>query len=277
MRRLVLVVGLILLVLLAGCGGGFDFDTGTDTTSTVTPAPVPTDDPLSNPPTGLSEKGITNSSALANAHGEALANTSFTIQSSRTLTASNGTRLVDTTSIRRVGANHEYWTTEQAFNGTHAEFAGMPVENVNSWRNGVRRIYQLQGPNDTEYRMFPSDSDVVPTNRQPLLSFYMHAESTTVSTANGRIRVSMTIGPEARIGSQLPVDMTERTVILTLTETGRVERYRLEYAGRLINDSSTAVRGVRVTRFTRLGETSPKQPDWVATARNMSTVKPEVG
>jgi hypothetical protein len=153
----------------------------------------------------------------------------------------------------------------------------MPVENVNSWRNGVHRFHQLQGPNDTEYRTSPSDSDVVPTDRQQLLSFYMHAESTAVSTANGRIRVSINIGPEARIGPQLPVNMTERRVILTLTETGRVERYRLEYDGRLTNDSSTAVRGVRVTRFTRLGETSPKQPDWVATARNRSTVKPEVG
>lgn len=276
MRRLVSVVGIVSLVLLAGCGGGFGFDTGTDISKTVTPVRVPTDDPLSNLPTGLSEEGVTNSSALADAHTEAFVNTSFTLQSNRTLVASNGTRLIDTSSVWRVGANHNCWTTERAFNGTYAWIARAPVENVNinsvsTWHNRKHEFYQLQRPNGTEYRIYATDSGVDPTGRQQLLSYYRHAESTTVSTANGRIRLSMSIGPEIRMGSQLAVNVTERTVILTLTETGRVERYRYEYIGRLSNDPNTAVKGVRVARFTGVGETSPERPDWVTTARNTTT------
>ena len=279
MRQLISIVGLVFLVLLAGCGGGFGFDTGTETSSTVTPAPVPTDDPLSSPPTGLSEDGITDSSALADAHAEALANTSFTIKRNHTLITPNGTRLVDTTSVRRIGANHSHWTIERAFNGTNARSFERIVEHLGIWFNGTHGFYQFQGPNETAYRVLLGIGGVEdPTSRPLLLSYYVQAESTTVSTENGRIQLRANLEPENKRSPFMPtVNVTEQTVVLTLTETGRVERYRVEYIGRLVNGSDMVVEGVRVGRFTRLGETQLERSDWIPTARNATNAREQTG
>ncbi|WP_049899832.1 DUF7537 family lipoprotein [Halococcus agarilyticus] len=275
MRRLAAVVGLVSLVLLAGCSGT-GFDTGTETPATVTPAPVPTDDPLSDPPDGLSEDGITDSFALADAHADALANTSFTVRRNHTLVASNGTRLVDTSSVQRIRADHSRWMVERSYNGTYAQFARRPVTDVDSWFNGSHGLYRLQGQNGTEYFVFPITGASGPVGRQQLISYYTLTESTAVSTANGRIRLEMNVRPETnRPISPLRVNVTERTVALTLTETGRVERYRVEYTGRLRSDPNTTVEGVRVVRFRGLDETTVERPDWIATARNATAARGE--
>lgn len=281
MRRAAPIVGFVALVLLAGCGGGFGFaaetpseDTVTDTPASLTPMPVPTDDPLSDPSPGLSEEGITDRFALANAHAEALTNTSLTLRRNRTLIAANGTRLVDITTVSRIGANHTHVMTEQTFNSTYERFFGIPVEHLDNWFNGTYGFYRLQGPNGTEYRALPSigTGTTTLTGRDELLSYYLQAEATDVSTANGRILLRASVRPENKTGSaSIPaVNVTERTVALTLTESGRVERYRTEYRGRLVNDPETTVAGVRVVRFTTVGETTVERPGWVPIARNAS-------
>lgn len=279
MRRSVPVVGLVFIILLAGCGGGFGFDTGTDTLSTVTPAPVPTDYPLSDSPTGLSEDGITDSFALADAHAEALANTSFTLRRNHTLIASNGTRLVDTSSVQRVGADRNRSTFERTFDDAYGRSFRGPAKHLSSWYNGTYWFYRIQRPNETEYRALPHTGGVVePTGRQQLLSYYVQAESTTVSTANGRIRLRANLEPGNKTSPSMPaVNVTEQTVVLTLTETGRVERYRVEYSGRLVSDPDTTVEGVQTVRFTGLGETTLERPDWIATARNATTASARAG
>ena len=269
MRRSVAVVGLVSFVLLAGCAGGFGFDTNTDAAPTLTPAPVPTDDLLSDLPPGLSEDGITDSFALADTHAEALTNTSFTVRRNRTLVAANGTRLVDRSSVQRVDDTQRRSTVERTFDGTVVQFFRGPVERVESWFNGTLWIQRRQRTNETKYRMLPPLGAADLTARQQLVSYYVEGESTAVTTTNGRIRLRANLRPRIANSPTTPaVNVTERTVVLTLTETGRVERYRAEYTGRLVNDLDTTVEGTRIVRFTGLGETNVERPDWIAAARN---------
>lgn len=274
-RTITLAVCLVVFLCLAGCNafGG----TETAETPVVTPADVPTDAPLSDLPAGLSPGGITDSSALANAHAAALSNTSFTVQRTSTLTAANGTRLINVTSVQHVGAthSHSHWTTEVVVDGTYARFllTKTPVKQIIGWFNGTYIFYQLQGPNGTEYLTLPFNR-VDLTYRQQLRSYYLQAESTRVSAANGQVQLRVTMTPENKHHILMPaVNVTEQTVVLTLTKTGRVERYRVEYTGHLVNAPDTVVDGVTVVQFTALGETTVDRPEWVATARNASATR----
>jgi hypothetical protein len=269
MHRVVPLVGLVMLVLLGGCGEVFDATS--EEPAGVTPASVPTDGPLSDIP-GLSATGITDPSTLTHAHAAALSNTSFTVRSTQTLTAANGTRLIDKTSVQRVRSDHRHWRTETTYNGMEAGFFQTPIEHTNSWFNGSHVFFQLQGPNGTEYRVFPGG--INPTDRQRLFSYYLQAEATTVSLVNGTIRLHATIVSEHEQSAWQPrVNITERTITVTMTETGRVTQYRVEYTGRLAKAPATVVKGRRTVQFTALGETTVERPEWIATARNASVPK----
>lgn len=272
MRRTIPLVALAVLALLAGCSGGLGL--GADSPTGETTA-SPTDDSLGDTPPGLSEENITDGFALADAHADALANTGFTVRTDRTLTADNGTRLEDVTEVRRVAANHSHVAAEATFDGSQGRMLGTPVDRVDSWFDGSRLLYRLRGPNGTEYAAFnlnDSTVDVVdPTEWKALRSYYLHAESSTVSAANGSIELRMNVTREDSNAASGPaVDVTERTVTVTMTESGLVERYRVEYAGQLADDPDTSVEGVRVVEFAALGETSVERPDWLPAARNAS-------
>jgi hypothetical protein len=257
-------VWLVVLLCLARCnafGGG-----ETAEPPVVTPADVPTDNPLSDLPPGLSPAGITDSSALATAHAKALSNTSFTVRSTRTLTAANGTQLVDTTSVQRVRSDHRRWRAKIVYNGTEGWGFGPPIERRASWFNGSHIFFQLQGPNGTAYRVL--SGGLTPTNRQQLRSYYLQAEVTTVTAVNGTIRLHATIVPPDEQPTWPPnVNITERTITLMMTETGRVTQYRIEYTGRVATAPATVVTGMHTVRFTTLGETTVDRPEWVPTAR----------
>jgi hypothetical protein len=255
-------VWLVVLLCLAGCnafGGGESAET-----PAVTPAAVPTDAPVSDLPPGLSPAGITDTSALADAHAKALANTSFTVRSTRTLTAANGTRLLDRTSVQRVRSDHRRWRVKTVYNGTLSRGFGMPIEHQTSWFNGSHILVQFQRPNGTEYTMYPGRD---PTGRQQLRSYYLQAKTTTVSVVNGTIRLHATLTTADQQATLLPnVTITEQSLTLMMTQTGRVTQYRIEYTGRRSNGSTT-VKGVRTVQFTALGETTVDRPEWVPTAR----------
>lgn len=271
MPRLAPEVVLVVLAVLAGCSGGVvpEVDTTSRTETTVRPSGG-----IANLPPGLSEESITDSDALADAHAEALANTSFTVRSRHTITTADGSRIFDRTSVRRVAADHSRWSTVTTFERPYPTVLVMPVKRMDFWYNGTHVLNRRRGPNGTEYAIFPTVRAPYPTGRQTLLSYYLRETSTTVSTDNGSITLHLTVRPENRLSASTPrVNVTEQTVTVTLTESGRVERYRTEYAGRLANDSDTSVEGERVVRFTALGETTVERPEWVASARNASSLR----
>lgn len=263
MKRSVPLAALAVLVLLAGCNGGFGI-----TESAQSPTP---DAPAETPP-GLSASNVTDGFALADAHADALAGANFTVRGRHTLTAANGTRLVNATAVRQVAADHDRVATQRTFDGARERPFETPVDRVDSWSNESHLHYRLSGPNGTEYTVSNVSGgrvDVVdPTGRRTLQSYYLHAESSTVAAVDGSIELRLTLSPDVNASATPPVDVTERTATVTMTESGRVERYRVEYTGRLRNAPDTTVEGVRVVEFGALGETAVERPAWIPAARN---------
>lgn len=87
-RKPVAAVALVLVVVLAGCGGSGQPDPGTETpspgpestpTATATPTPS-TSNLFESMPPGVSEEGVTNRTALLDAHANALDGTAVTVE-----------------------------------------------------------------------------------------------------------------------------------------------------------------------------------------------------
>jgi hypothetical protein len=60
-------------------------------------------------------------------------------------------------------------------------------------------------------------------------------------------------------------------VSVRMTEMGRVERFRIKYAGRLASEPNATVEYVSISRYTAVGETTVERPDWLPAARNATT------
>ncbi|MFD1515230.1 hypothetical protein [Halomarina rubra] len=259
MRR-TLSLALVVVVCLAGCSGGVGNDA--ETRAPSSPAAVPTDDPLEHPPDGLDATGIDDPFALADAHTAALANTSFTVRQNQTLTAANGTVLVDSTTTTRIASDHG--RTRSTTNGTGdvTRFFDRPVTRVEGWYDGQRHYYRGVGPNGTAV------VDVVrlgtPGQRAELAlePFYLGAETVSVTPAGSDLELRLR-GPAGNltVGGER-VEVTQATVTVRLTNEGRVEHYRIEFEGRLADAPETRVEGVETVRYSAVGSTTVERPDW---------------
>ena len=275
MHRTIPIVCFVFLILLAGCNGVFNSNPHTDgTTSPLTPAPVPTDNPLNDLPDGLAKNGITDSFALANDHENSLININYTVRTKYTVTVSNGSRLVDTTSVQKVSANHDRWTKNKTLNGTYTNYRSANIRKQKVWYNGSFLFQKTQKATQTTYNHYrPSNYAYLdPTDKQHLLSYYLSANRTKVTIKDGLIEVRGALPPETSNSVVEPaINMTKRTITVKLTKSGRVEQYRVRYVGRLVNDPSTTINGIRVVRFSAHNKTTLERPDWVATTRNANS------
>ncbi|MFC5973278.1 hypothetical protein ACFPYI_18260 [Halomarina salina] len=270
MRPPHLAVVLTALVLLAGCGGVFDGDANAPASST--PANVPTDDPMADPPAGLDADGITDSFALVDTHDRAVANTSYTVRGRQTVTATNGTRLGNLTTVSRVSADHERARTRLSLDGTPPSYAAN-VLTIESWATGEQFYEERTGENGTTYFGGQQWLGGTVSPAATLRPYYTNAESASTVSEDGRIRLRIDATPGDLYVAGWPVDVTEARVNVTMTDEGRLVDYRIEHDGTLA-DTDTAVRGVYTARFTDIGETSVEPPEWLDEARN-GTARPE--
>jgi len=258
-----------LLVCLSGCSGLVGPDPSGAATST--PAPVPTDGPAADVP-GLSEHGITDPEALATANERAFDNRSLTVVGDMTVTAANGTALVDSSSTTRITANHSRALTrvsgDDLLPGLNAS-----VDNLTQWSNETHMLVRVGGPETTTYFVVQSVSPEGYTNGPGF--YYRNRSGESVSVAeNGsiRLRVDGIRLPGNSIGiGGVRIDLSDTTVTVWLTERGLLERVRVEHTGRLATDPSVAVEAVRNTRYIDVGSTTVERPDWLPAARNAST------
>jgi hypothetical protein len=266
MRHALPVTGCVVaLVVLAGCGGILGSETTTPVTST--PAPVPTDGPLADPPTGLNESGITDPLELASTHQRALDNTSYTYQRTSTLTAVNGTELVNASVVARFPANESRSLTVQTYATPQPVFGG-EVEQVTQWYNGSATLLRITAPNETRYTVFDESTVASLRLSDVLEGYYVNPDSVAVTSNASSIEIRLTSTSGDEMPPRTPVNVTNRTVTVTMTESGLVEQYRVEYTGTLVNDPETTVEGVQAVRVTAVGETTVERPDWVSSARN---------
>lgn len=260
-----LPIAVVALVLLAGCGGLLGADRP-DTTS-PTPANVPTDSPFVNPPNGLTEERL-DPLVLTATHTEALDNTSFTVTYAETLTAENGTSLLNSTTTTRVAANHSVARSTSLYEAGTSFWFDQPVSEVDQWFDGTTYYFRATGPDGPLYfspSVVAGTPDGIPSST--LQSYYVNAEETAISTQNGKVFVELTGVPGDQLAGRIPVDVTEQTVTVTMSAEGRVEEYRIEYTGYLFGSPDTVVTGTHLAQFGEFGATTVDVPGWVDEAR----------
>jgi hypothetical protein len=264
-RALPAISCVVVLVILAGCGGGPG--DGTSPLDTPTPADVPTDGPLADPPTGLDGSGIANSTRLVDTHNAALNNTSFTYRRTDTLTAVNGTKLLNSSAIGKYRTDKQTALLVQRYDTPQPPLDG---ENgtITQWINESAMTYRIATPSETEYGVFREIHYVSPHLGNQVERYYMKSDTVTVTSSGDNITLRFTTAPGEDIATGTLVNVTNRRVTVTMTESGRIEQYRVEYTGRLVNEPETMVDGIRTVRVTGVNATTVERPDWVSNAWN---------
>ncbi|MWG34848.1 hypothetical protein [Halomarina oriensis] len=290
---------LAVLVLLAGCGGmqgtdttGAAANTTSAETTTDTPTP-PTSDAattteastpatttaeqskesaLDGAPPGVRVTDIADPFALADANDEALAGANYTRQRTATLTASNGTELVDETATSRYAANHTNVLVERSFAGT-TTLAGVDVTDVTQWYNGTATTLRLEGVDGTTYVTIGATPEDSTSLGQELSRYYVDPGTVTTTETKSGVEVRLTPPSGEETVAGYVVDATNRTVTVSVTEDGLVEGFRVEYTGTLVDDPDVIVRGVRAVEVTAVGETTVERPAWVGTGGNATATR----
>ncbi|MWG36845.1 hypothetical protein [Halomarina oriensis] len=186
--------------------------------------------------------------------------------------AENGTSLLDRTGRQRVAANHSVWRGTTEYGVPQRPFDG-PTTAVDAWSNGTATYYRIGGPTDPQYEAYLwAGSDR--TGQQLLLLFYRNVTDVTVGTDDGSVHLSANLSGTFEAGQYPGVNITDGTVTARLSESGRVERYSVDYTGRLVQSPEITVEGHYSREFSAVGETTVDPPAWVPTARNESTPAP---
>lgn len=261
MRRTAGLV-LVVAVVLAGCSGVLDGGSS-ETTGPSTANETTSGERLAP---GLTDAGVVNASALVVAHESVLGNQSFTRTTNATARTANGSVLVDTSSVVRVGPPGEGLDSvvEQRGSATSVATGGVPAHREVWTDGGPVFVNNTYANGTTRYERLPADasgrSGAVSGGVEYALEAYGPA-NTSVSErrSNGSTRyvvTSDTNGTTTGAESSLRLVVDERGVIHELrTETSP--------AG---NTSSPLV---RTAAFSGVGTTEvPERPAWVGTAMN---------
>ncbi|MWG35287.1 DUF7537 family lipoprotein [Halomarina oriensis] len=252
------------IVCLAGCGGMLGPNDAT--TTPTTPAQIPTDSPLNTLPNGLSEERV-DPLVITATHTEALENTSFTVVYGQSLTAENGTALVNATATTRVSANHSVaYSTSRYDAGTSVWFESS-VRDVERWFTGSDYFFRGEGPDGPVYVSPPAAGTPEGIPSSTLQQYYTETELTNLSTDDGMLVLRLHGLSGQQYAGSVPITVTEGTVTVTMSADGRVEGYRVEYTGHLSNSPEQSVEGTRTAQFGAFGTTTVEPPEWLGDAR----------
>ncbi|MBV0925790.1 hypothetical protein KTS45_16420 [Halomicroarcula limicola] len=267
----------VVVVLLAGClvTAGCTALVGPRdpaASETLTPAPVPEEPPARVAP-GLTETGVTDSDALAQAHVVRLSNVSYTLWYTRTVRTGDGDVRLRQTTVFRTGANYREYVARRTVTGTSVP----ETELRTRWTDG--RAIERTTVNETTRREVVADGRGIgapplpprealffePTYNSRLASLFDGANVTDVSPAREEVR--QTYGaPVYRVSadgatdrSQFPVAPAERVGDVGFTAVvgpeGLVYDYGVQYT--VVRNGTT----LRVTESLRYGEVGTTTPE----------------
>lgn len=214
-------------------------------------------------PDGLSADGHTNGSELVATHEAALNNTSYVNTFSVRASYANGTPAANWSHDVEIGPRGDIYRHVQTANASVGHTLRFP-DRVVTWSNSTVTVSQWHTDNTTFYRR--SDFD----RRYPRPGFGLQSVFAAVNTSFD----GQTFGPPFTVHATTVVDASAlrshqtfenpRNVSFsaTITETGVVESYRLEYTATFRNDR---IHVVEQYELTARGIDVPK-PDWVETA-----------
>lgn len=258
MRR---TVGLVVVaVALAGCSGVLDGGTSGTT------GPASTTDTAGNESLapGLTEAGVTNASALVATHESALENRSFTRATNTTARAANGSVLVNTTIVTRVGppGGGIDSVTEQRGSAPSIASSGVPVSRE-VWSNGSEVFVNSTYANGTsQYDRLPPGSSGRSGAASAGIEFALESygpanTSVTERQRNGTTRYVVTNDTDGGNSTD--------SLRLVVDERGLIHELRTGTG----SSTSGGATLVRTTEFSAVGATEvPDRPAWVETALN---------
>lgn len=253
-------LALVVLLALAGCNG---FVGGTEPQPTLTPAPVPTDRPPLPP--GIDQSGSVTPAAVGTAHSDALAGTSYAVETER--------RVVDGNRTLRV-VTHDWQVDDDGDYAGVYEYDAVdyPTEpaitRVAYWSNRTVRASQFTtgGYNGTDYETSTTPSPVLDLDIDGTVVGILEAfEPRVAGRTAGRIVVVSTELQSNTLGTPRSATGTRNgTLFMRITPRGLVTDIRVTFETTLANRT---VRVIRETRVRAVGATTVERPDWVATAR----------
>lgn len=265
------VAALALLVALAGCGAVVDAPS-----PTLTPAPVPEEATVTPTPTrlppGVGADGI-EPFTLAGAHRQALRNTSYTrvrtlavVDDEGTLTASTARLAVDRGGtpyhLVRTSTGAERYPVSSVAPRVEIWFASPPA----LFRIGATNVTYRRGSGT---RLAGPVSDVSGHDRIAALLYGFDLEVRERVHVDGqrayRLESARLTDPAVLDVPLFLEDPRDVSLVMLVTRSGVVRRYRLSYAATFEDHAVTVTRRVQ---YVRVGETDVSRPVWYDEALN---------
>lgn len=249
------------LILLAGCN--FLGSDPSMKTPRVTPADVPTDStvtPREQIAPGLTKYGLTNASALIEAHTDFLTNTSFTVREVWILESPNGTVAARRVITTRVEDDRIY----SKYNSTGLR--GPVYQELWSGRNRcLKRI--VYNDSSTYHRISCSESSHVEEIPEPSVEFYRSFESWN----DPRIeRVSVNGTLLYRLETTYQNRPSNITITALVDSRGVIHSFTIREPITYppVPDATRSIRSIQITD---IGTTTVERPAWYAEAINKTT------
>ncbi|MCD2200754.1 hypothetical protein LPA44_12720 [Halobacterium sp. KA-4] len=252
------LVLIVLLIVLAGCSGQPVAPNTTSPPDAATSTTTDRDTPQLLLAPGLTDSGVTDAWALAQAHRDSLANTTYTQYGQRAVRANNTLRQAVTTTLRQ-GQGDRYVYERHA----HGTAAALP--NLTVFRNESTLAQRTTYDNGTVMYSGPEAAATPATERYGNVYAVLTASSTTVSDTvdrNGATRYRVTsTGPP--MSSSAYAGVSNYTMVALVGSDGLVHAYTISYAATRDGRAVTVTIGMR---FTARGRTVVHPPEWVADA-----------
>ena len=246
--RHALAIGVVCLLALAGC----------------------TASPGATTPPGVSETGVTDTSALVEAHTEALQSTSFTVRSTRTMRSTDPAFAVTSNQTWKLDANEtlrgSVVSTTNVTGAAPQQYRQRP-ERRSVWRHGRTTVERIEANGSITERQVDFLNTSVKLNRA-LYRQTIYALTTSSNTSVDRVSREET--ELYRITARLNDTGVSTNASMTLfvdgdgvvreIQTGRTVRYR------------TGPRRItQRVRITDVGTTVVDRPTWVSSAADDSS------
>jgi hypothetical protein len=260
MRPPVLAVALLLVV--AGCGGTGQGG-GADPTPTLSPAPTVDDDP----PPGLSATGVVNATALAAAHGTALADRSFArtsrfrvVDDEGVIYRENTTQRVADGRVARTRAAE--WSARAPVRSVATRLDLYHADGKTFTRatdNGVsyRRVRAPDGLDDVR--------GVARLRELYVAGRHWTVTETRVAGERGYRLVATDVALTALRSPSFVRSPRDVRLRVTVTAAGRLVGWRLAY---VVDFAGGPAQATRVVQLSGVGETAVAEPAWLDAARN---------
>lgn len=220
-----------------------------------------------SPPPGFTDDDVTSTSALIEAHTEALQDQSFTVRMTTSIRPVNEEYVILSNSTQRIdptGTFSGYLVSETSTRGEAPEQYAQSPDEIAAWRDGEVTYRRTLAGNDSTYRRVGLLNSSVKLSdalgRTFLLALDDRENATVTTVQNGSTqlyRVTANLN-DTRISSN-------RTMELLVRPNGVVRELKLDQT---LKYQSGTRRISRTLRFIDVGETAVERPDWYSRAVN---------